>query len=66
MLHKEKLKSLTKRLHGLLQLSGVDSIVKQASSCQEGPRTVPMKLCRTCHVSLQCSHLADYDGNSTL
>ena len=39
-LPKEKLKSLTERLCGLLQLSGVDSIVTQSSSHQEGPTTV--------------------------
>ena len=42
VLPKEKLKSLTERLRGLLRLSGVVSIVKQSSSRQEGPRTVPV------------------------
>ena len=41
-LPKDKLKSLTERLCGLSRLSGVDSIVKQSSSRQEGPRTVPV------------------------
>ena len=36
VLPKEKLKSLTERL---LQLSGMDSIVKQSLLRQEGPRT---------------------------
>ena len=39
MLLKEKLKSLSEKLHSLFQLSGVDSIVKQSSSHQEGPTT---------------------------
>ena len=39
---KEKLKSVTERLHSLLRLSGMVNIVKQSLSCQEGPRTVPM------------------------
>ena len=34
--------SLTERLCSLLRLSGVDSIVKQSLSHQEGPRTVPV------------------------
>ena len=41
-LPKEKLKSLAERLHGPLRLSGVDRIVTQSSSCQEGPTTVPV------------------------
>ena len=41
-LPKEKLKSLTERLHGPFRLSGVDSIVTQSSSRQEGPTTVPV------------------------
>ena len=36
------IKSLTERLCSLLRLSGVDSIVKQSLSHQEGPRTVPV------------------------
>ena len=36
-LPKEMLKSLTERLRGPLRLSGVDSIVTQSSSHQEGP-----------------------------
>lgn len=39
MLLKEKLKSLTEKLHSLFQLSGVDSIVKQSLLHQEGPTT---------------------------
>ena len=41
-LPKEKLKSLTEMLSGPLRLSGVDSIVTQSSSRQEGPTTVPV------------------------
>ena len=41
-LPKEKLKSLTERLRGPLPLSGVDSIVTQSTSRQEGPTTVPV------------------------
>ena len=41
-LPKEKLKSLTETLRGLLRLLGVDSFVKQSLSHQEGPRTVPV------------------------
>ena len=41
-LPKEKLKSLAERLRGPLRLSGVDSIVTQSSSRQEGPTTVPV------------------------
>ena len=41
---KEKLKSSTERLRGPLRLSGVDSIVTQSSSRQEGPTTVPVYL----------------------
>ena len=41
-LTKEKLKSLTERLRGPFELSGVDSIVTQSSSRQEGPTTVPV------------------------
>ena len=41
-LPKEKLKSLNERLHGPIRLSGVDSIVKQSLSCQEGQRTIPV------------------------
>ena len=41
-LPKEKLKSLAERLHGPLRLSGVDRIVTQSSSRQEGPITVPV------------------------
>ena len=40
-LPKEMLKSLTERLRGPLRLSGVDSIVTQSSSRQEGLTTVP-------------------------
>ena len=40
--HAEKLKSLTERLHGSLQLSGVESITTQSSTRQEGPTTVPV------------------------
>ena len=40
-LPKEMLKSLTERLRGPLRLSGVDSIVTQSSSRQEGSTTVP-------------------------
>ena len=42
VLPKEMLKSLTERLRGPLRLSGMDSIVTQSSSCQEGPTTVPV------------------------
>ena len=42
VLPKEKLKSLTERLCGLLRLSGVGRIVKQSLLRQEGPRTVPV------------------------
>ena len=38
----EMLKSLTERPRGRLQLSGVDSIITQSSSRQEGPTTVPV------------------------
>ena len=62
-LPKEKLNSLTERLHSLLRLSGVDSIVKQSSSHYEGPRTC---VARTWQVSLECSHLIDYEGNGAL
>ena len=41
-LPKEKLKSLVERLRGPLRLSGVDMIVTQSSSRQEGPTTVPV------------------------
>ena len=41
-LPKEKLKGLTKKLCGPLRLSGVDSIVTQSSSRQEGPTTIPV------------------------
>ena len=40
-LAKEKLKSLTETLRGPHRLLGVDSIVTQGSSHQEGPTTVP-------------------------
>ena len=39
---KEKVKSLAERLRGPLRLSGVDRIVKQSSSHQERPTTVPV------------------------
>ena len=42
VLPKEKLKCLTEMLHGFLQLSGVDSIVTQNSSHQEGQATIPV------------------------
>lgn len=42
MLLKDKLKCLTERLTSLLQLPGVDSIVKLSLSCQEGPRIIPL------------------------
>ena len=42
VLPKEMLKSLTERLHGPLRLSGMDSIVTQSSSRQEGPTAVPV------------------------
>ena len=41
-LPKEKLKSLAERLRGPLRLLGVDRIVTQSSSRQEGPTTVPV------------------------
>ena len=41
VLPKDKFKDLTERLPGLLQLSGLNSIVKQSTSLQEGLRTVP-------------------------
>ena len=41
-LPKEKLKSLAERLRSPLRLSGVDRIVTQSSSRQEGPTTVPV------------------------
>ena len=41
-LPKEKVKSLTERLRSPFRLSGVDSIVTQSSSRQEGPITVPV------------------------
>ena len=41
-LTKEKLKSLTERLRGPFKLSGVDSIVTQSSSRQEGSTTIPV------------------------
>ena len=41
-LPKEKITSFTERLPGSVQLSGMDSIVAQSSSCQEGMRTVPV------------------------
>ena len=37
VLPKEKLKGLTERLCGSLRLSGINSIVTQSASCQEGP-----------------------------
>ena len=40
VLPKKTLKSLTERLQSLLRLSGVDSIVTQSSSSQEGPTTI--------------------------
>ena len=42
MVTKEKLKSVAERLRSPLRLSGVDDIVTQGSSCQEGPTTVPV------------------------
>ena len=41
-LTKEKLKSLTERLRGPFELSGMDSIVTQSYSRQEGLTTVPV------------------------
>ena len=42
LLPKEKLKSLIKRLHSLLRLLGMVSIIKQSSWHQEEPRSVPV------------------------
>ena len=41
-LPKKKLKSLAERLCGPLRLSGMDRIITQSSSCQEGPTTIPV------------------------
>ena len=65
-LPKEKLKSLTEKLCGPLQLYMSSVNVTQTSSCQEGPTIVPVHVARTCQVSLECSHLVDYEGNTVL
>ena len=65
-LPKEKLKSLTERLHGPLRLSGVDRIVTQSFLCQEGPADNHSCVARTCQVSLECSPPVDYEDNTAL
>ena len=58
-LPKEMLKSLTERLCWPLQLSGVDSIVKQKVPKFLASKRADKRSCvrRTCQVSLECSHL---------
>ena len=63
-LPKEMLKSLTERLCWPLQLSGMDSIIKQKVPKFLASERADKRSCvhRTCQVSLECSHLVDWEG----
>ena len=63
-LPKEKLKSLTERLYGPLQLSCMDSIVTKFIMSERADNCSCVAI--TCQVSLEHSYLVDYKGNTAL
>ena len=64
---KEKLKSLSERLHGLLRLSGMGSTIK-LSFVTSGSLRAEKRSCvnKTWQVSLEHSNFTDHKGNSML
>ena len=64
-LPKEKLKSSAERLRGPLRLSSMDRIVTQ-NLLMSGRADNHSCVATTCQVSLECSHLVDYEGNTVL
>ena len=60
-LPKEKFKSLDESLRGTLRLSRVDRIVLASGKAKNRSCVA-----ETCQVSLECSHLVDYEGDTAL